>query len=148
METSFTPKNTSSHNKYNFFQLILGWELLLKGSDQWFSTTPDALERSPEFAEIEKLVESLSREPGVEFVRAIAHKPDSLGEVTIELLSCANVLEQRQLREKAIDLVTEAEWKLSDLTQSEDWFFDAKVTRKFDDNLGQGWLVTSRHAES
>jgi hypothetical protein len=102
----------------------------------------------PGFAEIERLAELLAEEPGVEAVRAIAHEPGNLHKVTFELLSCVSLSEERLIREKAIDSVTQAEWKLSDLTQTEDWYFDAKVTRRFDNNLVQSWLVTSSNGKS
>ena len=131
--------------------LLLGWTVLLSLLQKRFSralsasSTPEHL---PGFKEVEELVELLVGEPSAEVVRAIAHKPGTLHELTIEILSNKSVFEQRHLRDKAIDLSTEVEWRLSDLTQTEDWYFDVRVTKKFDINLEQGWLVTSKNAES
>lgn len=145
MTTLFTPKNNSTHSKPNLFQSLKAGVASIQS---YVFSTFDVSGCAPGFAEIERLVELLVQEPGVESARAVAHKPGSLHEVTIEVLSYLTVPEQRLLREKAINLATEVEWKLSDQTQTEDWYFDAKVTRRFDSNLGQSWLVTSRDAGS
>lgn len=148
MTTLFTPKNNSTHKKPVFFQgFLTGIALIQEGIGYLFSTQGTS-RRPPEFAEIETLVELLAEEQGVESVKAIAHKPNSLHEITFVLVSDVSLPQQKSIREKAIDSVTQVEWKLSDLTQTENWYFDAKVTRKFDNNLVPGWLVTSSNGKS
>lgn len=146
--TVFTPKSSGNRSKPSLFQvLLISTALGLRELSDLLATSSVSVYK-PGLVEIEQLVELLARHPNVEAVRAIAHKPGSLHEITIEVLSFVDTAEQRKLREKAIELATEAEWKLSDLTQTEDWYFDARVTKRFSRDLGQAWLVTSKNAES
>src|SRR6476620_7248135 len=95
---------------------------------------PAISEGSPGYTEIKELIKLLAQEPGVEAVRAMARNQP--GEITIELLSSINGLEQVKLKEKAVDLVTETKWKLLDSTDFKDWYLNARVTKSFEKNLG------------
>lgn len=96
-------------------------------------------------AEIEQLVQQLAGLPGVEQVRAVAHDPDNLHEVTFEILSHVDWPERRKLAEKATALVIDTEWKLCDATQNEDWHFGTQMLRKFSSNLDENQVVASSY---
>ncbi len=69
-------------------------------------------------------------------------------EITFEILSHTEGSEWVQLTQKATALVIEAEWKLSDMTQDENWLFGAQMVRSFGSNLREDRIVTYSHARS
>lgn len=96
--------------------------------------------------EIKELVDSLTKLPGVEQVRAVSHKPDDFHEVIFEILSHVNPPERRELTAKAVALVRETEWKLCDTTNDEDWDFGTQMLRKFPIVSSENQVIASSHA--
>ncbi len=128
---TFTPKNNAVHDKPDFVQGFRLGIALVETEINKLSVASEVTNCNVGLTDIKELVQLLAQLPGVEATRAVAHDPSSLHTVTIELLSSASTSEQRKLREKAIELATETEWRLSDLTQIEDWYFDVRVTRPY-----------------
>ncbi|MBE9129283.1 MULTISPECIES: hypothetical protein [unclassified Coleofasciculus] len=98
------------------------------------------------FTEIEKLVKSLAKLPGIERVRAVSHKPDDLHEVTFEILSYIHPPERRELAAKAMALVRETEWMLCDTTNDGDWDFGTQMLRKFPTVSNENQVIASSYA--
>ena len=67
--------------------------------------------------------------------------PGNLHEITFEILSHTEGSEWVQLSRKVTALVIEAEWKLSDMTQDENWLFGAQMVRSFGSNFREDQIV-------
>lgn len=95
-------------------------------------------------AEIKEVAQKLAELPNVERVRAIARSPNDLHEVIFELLpSNIDSPENGELAKKAISLVIDAEWKLSDITDNESWLFGVQMVGEFEFNPNENRVVAS-----
>jgi hypothetical protein len=80
--------------------------------------------------EIESLVKSLNDLPDVAHVKLVCNTPNSLNDVTFKIIPSTNSVDRVSLEDLALDLVIASEWKIRDITNSDDWHFNAQVARK------------------
>lgn len=98
--------------------------------------------------EIKEVVQKLAELPNVEQVRAIANNPNNLYEVTFEVLpSNIDSPENGELSKKAIALVIDAEWKLSDVTNNESWLFGVQMVGGFEFHPKDNRVVASTYVQ-
>lgn len=109
-----------------------------------------ALSRETEvgLAEIKEVVQKLAELPNVQQVRAIANSFNDLHEVTFEVLpSNIDSPENGELAKRAISLVIDAEWKLSDITNNESWLFGVQMVGGFELNPKDNKVVASSYVQ-
>jgi hypothetical protein len=93
-------------------------------------------------------VQKLAELPNVYQVRAIANSSNNLYEVTFEVLpSNIDSPENGELVKRAISLVIDAEWKLSDLTNNESWLFGVQMVGGFELNPKDNRVVASSYVQ-
>lgn len=80
--------------------------------------------------EICQLIEKLEKIPSVRHVDSVLNQPNDLHDITFKLDSSATSEERIKVEGLALDLVIDTEWKLRDITNSDDWHFNAQVVRK------------------
>ena len=98
--------------------------------------------------EIKEVVQKLAELPNVYQVRAIANSSNNLYEVTFEVLpSNIDSPENGELVKRAISLVIDAEWKLSDLTNNESWLFGVQMVGGFELNPKDNRVVASSYVQ-
>jgi hypothetical protein len=98
--------------------------------------------------EIKEVVQTLAELPNVKKVRAIANSFNDLYEVTFEVLPCnIDSPENGELVKRAISIVIEAEWKLSDLTNNESWLFGVQMVGGFELNPKDNRVVASSYVQ-
>ncbi|WP_373527138.1 hypothetical protein [Nostoc sp.] len=116
------------------------------GINSFFGFTSN--KKSFVLAEINSLVQRLSKLENVGQVRAVTYNNNDLHEITFEILSHADFDATRKLAEKATALVVETEWKVCDITKSEDWDFGTQILRDFGSNIKKNQIVTFSNAQS
>lgn len=109
-----------------------------------------ALSRETEvgLAEIKEVVQKLAKLPNVQQARAIANSSNDLHEVTFEVIpSNIDSPENGELAKRAISLVIDAEWKLSDITNNESWLFGVQIVGRFELNPKDNRVVASSYVQ-
>ncbi len=93
-------------------------------------------------------MQKLAELPNVYQVRAIANSSNNLYEVTFEVLpSNIDSPENGELVKRAISLVIDAEWKLSDITNNESWLFGVQMVGGFEFNPKENRVVASSYVQ-
>ena len=137
-----TAERNKGNRKLELFKLFEGNEGIsrLQAEAKYPSETEVGL------TEIKEVVQKLAELPNVEQVRAIANSLNELYEVTFEVLpSNINSPRNGELAKKAISLVIDAEWKLSDITNNESWLFGVQMVRGFEFTPKDNRVVASSY---
>jgi len=139
-----TAERNKGKHKLELFKLFKGDKRIERLEEE--AKPPSETEAG--LTEIKEVVQKLAELPNVYQVRAIANSFNNLHEVTFEVLpSNIDSPENAELAKRAISLVIDAEWKLSDITNNESWLFGVQMVGGFEFNPKDNRVVASSYVQ-